>query len=72
LIQLNRKSPEIYNAAVVSANVADRLSLPAIKSEHTDVAVRRELVSGESARQPEQPAAPAHPCNPASLRDIIG
>jgi hypothetical protein len=27
LIQLNRKSPEIYNVAVVSANEADRLSL---------------------------------------------
>ena len=37
------------------------LSLSQIKSERTDSVIRRELVSGECARQPEQPAVPAHP-----------
>ena len=34
-----------------------------IKSERTDGVIRRELVSGACARQPEQPAVPAHPCS---------
>jgi hypothetical protein len=40
------------------------LSLSAIKSEHTDGVIRRQLVLGESARQPEQPEVPAHPARP--------
>ena len=37
------------------------MSLSEIKFEHTDGVIRRELVSGECAPQPERPAVPAHP-----------
>ena len=38
----------------------DSLPLSEIKFEHFDGVIRRELVVGECARQPEQPAVPAH------------
>ena len=37
------------------------MSLSEIKFEHIDGVIRRELVSGECAPQPERPAVPAHP-----------
>ena len=44
----------------VSDEITKDLSLSEIKFEHTDAVMRRELVSGERARQPKQPAVPAH------------
>src|SRR5208282_6403346 len=38
-----------------------------IKSEHSDGVIRRELASGECARQPEQAAAAVHPCSETSV-----
>jgi hypothetical protein len=38
----------------------DSLSLSEVKFEHIDGVIRRELVIGECALQPEQPAIPAH------------
>ena len=64
------KYEEVYLRAYDSASAAcasiGRLSLPEIKSERIDGAIRRGSAGRECGQRPEQRAKPAHPCSAIS------